>query len=244
MVRGDGNPYLRRFKDEARRFPILKLFQIPSSKDRGQHQQTAETRGRAAVIEFWRGSQREEVVKEVKDFDSPAKLVDYLSHPRRCSRRLFLLEGLSPWYVEAFGHFLNVDPRVFASQYRCVHWDNLWHGAQRTLRSCRSLANSSRYYTLKYYEIWNLENRPLKYGNRKGRDGQVWANYTTTGIPSREIHRSPTSVKNEKSAREDDQRFRAYLLRGNASFWYQTYVDHTEHEEPESWDGKSHCNFP
>lgn len=241
MAGGGKNPYLRRFKYEARRFPILKLFPKSAFEDSGQDLGIAETRGRAAVIEFWRGSQRGGVVKEVKYFGSPDQLVEYLSQPRRCSRRLFLLEGLSPGYVEAFGHFMDVDPRVFASQYRCVHWDNLWFGAQRTLRSCRNAVSNSRYYTLKYYEIWNLRSPPLRYGNRRGQDGNMWASYSTTGNPSRRLEMSPTSVKNEKSAQKDD--IRAYLLRGNASFWYQTHPKDTGDEDSDDWDGKLHYSF-
>ncbi|KAL9105475.1 MAG: hypothetical protein Q9227_009355 [Pyrenula ochraceoflavens] len=232
MAPGNDYPsYLQRIKDQAKRYPVLKLLRLSTVKEFRQSRGSAEISGRAAVIEFWRGSQRGGVVQETREFESPDGLIDYLSQPRRCSRRLFLLEGLCMQYVEAFGSFLDVDPRIFASQSRCVHWDNLGKGVQRTLRSCRNiLGNTSQYYTLKYYEIWNLRRLPTSDGNGRGKG------YVTAGNPSRAVEISPKSVRDQKSFQSSLRDYRAYLLRGNASFWYQCHTKDSESEASENWD--------
>ena len=269
MASNDDSGYLNRFFRQANRFPTLRLLHRYLLKDAPKSASNRHSRrrslnvprGRAAVIEFSEGSRPGDVVQTQRHFHSLGELIDYLSDRRRCRRRLFMMEDLWLPYVSAFGQYLDVDPRVFASQYRCVHWDNVRHGVQRKLRSCRNSPNTSDYYTLKYFEIWNLEEPQLARRNTFGDNGNWSPAYNTTGDPSRELVMSPMPVKREVSLYnraplngrrgstseksggkwnrdQNGKERKAYVLRGNASFWYRIYD-----RDSDDWDGEW-CNHP
>src|SRR2546423_9934594 len=78
-------------------------------------------RGRAAVLEFFKGRATE----PASTFKCPQELECYLRRQRRGPLgRLFLLEDIATDYVEALGSHFRIDPNFFARHLRTVRWEN------------------------------------------------------------------------------------------------------------------------
>lgn len=67
-----------------------------------------------------------------------------------CKHRLFILEDLTPEYVDLLGNHLHVDPLVFASQINTWRFLNTGTVAQRTLPS---LNNPQKSLSVRYPEL-------------------------------------------------------------------------------------------
>ncbi|KAI9698340.1 MAG: hypothetical protein M1820_007502 [Bogoriella megaspora] len=95
-----------------------------------------------------------------KTFNQPKELDDYLSHfppkddrdPGRC--RLWILEDMDPEWVAVLGRRLGVDPLVFSEQMNTWNFTNSKSIPARILPS---LVDSTRSFTLRYYEFRQLQ---------------------------------------------------------------------------------------
>ncbi|KAH7411532.1 hypothetical protein BKA64DRAFT_383004 [Cadophora sp. MPI-SDFR-AT-0126] len=115
---------------------------------------------RTAVLEFYAHS----VVRI--DFDSSdgvsaySKLSAYLTSLHQCKNRLFLLEDLSPEFIELLGGYLNIDGTVFAHQIRDAHYSGgPWNGHPPQLPS--EIGSPQGGFTLRYYEPRYLDDPDL-----------------------------------------------------------------------------------
>jgi len=68
-------------------------------------------------------------------------------------RRLFILEDLTPGYIDTLGHHLGVDPLVFSEQMNTWNFTDSWSIPHRGLPS---LSRPEESFTLRYYEIRTL----------------------------------------------------------------------------------------
>ena len=153
--------------------------------------------GRATVLELRAGG----VVRE--DFrNNVNKLEEYFESTRKstCKHRLYLLEDLSPEYVEAFGSHFWMDPCFFAAQEAIVHWTGTKHdnGFPQKLPSVR---RPDPFYTLRYYETIKLAQRPPRKASIR-----VWSN----------LYQRIERAKLDFPENEEDK---IYMVRRNASFW-------------------------
>ncbi|KAF2465899.1 uncharacterized protein BDR25DRAFT_80860 [Lindgomyces ingoldianus] len=175
----DRFPYLHRVETLKTSFPCLGTFtsRLMNVSDEGrrlvdQHFQREDGSycppGRCCVLEFRSNSNRAwgHVVKFKDDLD----LFDYLQlhnplngppTPSDCSHRLYILEDISPEYVELIGRHLHVDPLIFASQINTWKFLNSKAIAQRTLPS---LSKPAKSFTLRYHEPRTFDN-PLENGH-------------------------------------------------------------------------------
>jgi hypothetical protein len=135
-------PYIQHVRSMLDRYPNLNRFykSMVSESKNGLAESS-----RAAVIEI----EQHGVVQ--KQFKGPIDLQHYLDgssplYSPACKRRLFLLEGMAPDYVEALGSHFEIDPYVFAEQ--------LLRGGTRDGETPRlpSRRDPDRYFTMQYIE--------------------------------------------------------------------------------------------
>ncbi|KAH7411397.1 hypothetical protein BKA64DRAFT_380453 [Cadophora sp. MPI-SDFR-AT-0126] len=91
---------------------------------------------------------------EIKDHFSERQKIDK-SEPAVVPRqRIYILDGLDPQYVEAFGSYFFMDPKFFVRQERNDLWNLKMGGSviQNAL-VLPSLVNPERYFCVKYREV-------------------------------------------------------------------------------------------
>jgi hypothetical protein len=143
--REDKGPYGSFVSSMRYRNPILaKLDEVltrqgPSAED-----------GRAAVIEL------HDSHVAVHRPRTSSELLDYMANleqapPPSCNRRLYLLEGLPPNYVEILGSRLRIDPDVFARQIDCGYLSILKDA--RDIPLLPSHPTSKHSFSLRYHEL-------------------------------------------------------------------------------------------
>src|SRR6266498_389019 len=93
-------------------------------------------------------------------FHKSNELLDYMNHQEqahtpKCNRRLYLLEGLPPNYIEILGSRLRVDPIVFARQVKCGIMDICKDVRDIPLLSSHPASKGSLH--LRYHELRDFE---------------------------------------------------------------------------------------
>lgn len=159
---------------------------------------------RVSVLEFGSGQ-----VTRV-DFDGNEgyeKLQKYLASssddgPRK---RLYLVEDLSPQFIELLGSYLHIDGTVFASQIRDSHYSGKpWNGHAPKLPSFQDPEKS---FTLRYYESRYFDDPAMP---------EFSSSVATTG----NIRRAVTFGKRANNiARNEDPEGHVGHIRRNTSFW-------------------------
>lgn len=152
-------PYLNRVKRLQYDYPALKSFldKLLNTRDEGRvaverefHDRYKRTPGRCCVLEY-----RDTDVNP-REFKSADEVRDYLSKSPATGApqcRLFVLEDLELEYVEVLGHFLGVDPLVFAEQMNTWNYCDVHSIAHRPLPS---LTRPQKSFTTRYYELRTL----------------------------------------------------------------------------------------
>jgi hypothetical protein len=123
--------------------------------------------------------------------------------------RLYILEDLSSAFVEALGMHFKLDPTVFVAYLYTPDWglkDN-----RPAIRPLPSARKDKTFYSIKYYEIIQLDN----------------------DTPDRREHRIQTAANTAREISTALSQDRVTgLVRRNAVFWYR------RHENGDGWDGK------
>jgi hypothetical protein len=112
--------------------------------------------GKAAVLEFHDGTVTED------RFDHADKLLKYWDRlgkesPPKCNRRLYLLEGLPPKYIEILGSRFRIDPNVFARQVRSDILKLL--DDMRDVPLLSSHPTSKESFLIRYHELRDFDDR-------------------------------------------------------------------------------------
>jgi hypothetical protein len=111
---------------------------------------------RVTVLEFFRLGQTDSSFTRA-DIDSPQSLWANLSqaHSREGSehKRVYMMESLTPEYIEIFGWHFNIDPIVFANQIRSTNWEDPEGHGYGNLQRLLSDRDPGVFFLLRYYEI-------------------------------------------------------------------------------------------
>ena len=155
-------PYLEKVKDLQGRNPRLKTIvnyfnnrvresDYPLLQD-ACHRERIPI-GRTCVLEF-RDSRVDAIPLSLHDLQIYAKdpyLFQRYRDEARCMHRLFLVEDLTPEYIEELGTILSPDPTAFADQLNTWHYNA--NPSSAPMRNLPSLTNSMNAFSLRYYEI-------------------------------------------------------------------------------------------
>ncbi|KAL3471333.1 hypothetical protein BJX99DRAFT_263353 [Aspergillus californicus] len=194
--------YLRAARNLKTRFPCMTQFfsdwerfgptKLPQMHPPGK------SSSRCGVFEFVPDKQPEFV-----DLSDASHLRDYLDQmgPKSpCQNRLFLLEDLEEATLEMLGAALDIDPTVLADHSFSYHYSQNHTIPHRTLPS---MINPAKSFTLRYYEIREIDQRYS--------DGQPGSQRTFARI-SRPIERWRDLAIMYRTAPLD-------VVRHNVSFW-------------------------
>lgn len=155
----DEYPYLSRVKRLQYDYPALKSFldKLLNTKDEGRvvmeeefRRRDRRTPGRCCVLEYGDTDVNPIEFKSAEDVQNYLLKTPATGQPQR---RLFVLEDLELEYVEVLGHFLGVDPLVFAEQMNTWNYCDVHSIAHRPLPS---LTRPDKSFTTRYYELRTL----------------------------------------------------------------------------------------
>ncbi|ORY18706.1 hypothetical protein BCR34DRAFT_553337 [Clohesyomyces aquaticus] len=150
-------PYLRRSDSLTMSFPCLGPFlhRLTNTGDSVRRLVNGHFRnaygnyhppGRCYVLEFWSSSQKSRThpknPSDTRDSSDYLQQTNLLDGQSGCSHRLYILEDLSPEYVDILGWHLDVDPLVIAAQAH--FWKFLSATGSIPQRTLPSLTNPSR----------------------------------------------------------------------------------------------------
>ncbi|KAL9620768.1 MAG: hypothetical protein Q9160_004781 [Pyrenula sp. 1 TL-2023] len=203
-----GEVYRKKIVDLEGRNPTLKHkdWKIPKTQERERHV----IRSRAKLLKFNKlgapeSTGQELTLRELRDSLSSRKAFRDSEHVGY----LYLLEGLNPEYVEAFGEYLNIDPGLFSRHQRTALWEGRHDGGISS--KLASLEDPSKGFTMEYCELLYFAESP-----------------DTTSLRNPNDNRHINVSRKPKISKDIDL---VGIMHRKASFWSQTDTNN-------SWEGE------